>query len=384
MRRGAVVLALSAAALLCLGTVAISGEERAAAGPGPHAPRYPDHSKLLAVRAAGGEERPVRTLEDWRVRRAHILLAMEEVMGELASPEDSAGRPLDLRDEEPAVAVGGYLRRRISFASGPDDRVPAFLLIPREPRGRVPGILCLHQTTAIGKAEPAGLGGKESLHYAAHLAERGFVALAPDYPGFGDHRFDPYRHGFSSGTMKAIRDNIRGLDLLQSLAEVDPERLGSIGHSLGGHNAIFTAAFDERIKALVSSCGFTSFERYYGGDLTGWSSKTYMPRIPSYGGFRNMPFDFHEVVGALAPRAFLAVAPLNDSNFDREGVDAVISSARQVYRLLEADAKLELLHPDCGHEFPPEARERAYAFFERWLGKPPCPKQAAPKPAGGR
>jgi hypothetical protein len=33
------------------------------------------------------------------------------------------------------------------------------------------------------------------------------------------------------------------------------------------------AAFDGRVKAAVTSCGFTSFARYKGGDLTGWSRK---------------------------------------------------------------------------------------------------------------
>ena len=169
--------------------------------------------------------------------------------------------------------------------------------------------------------------------------------------------------------MKAIEDNVRAVDLLTSLPEVDPERIGCIGHSLGGHNTLFTAAFDPRIRVMVSNCGFTAFGSYYGGDLTGWSSKTYMPRIPSYGGWRNMPFDFHEVVAALAPRPFLAIAPISDSNFEVKGVREVMESAGGVYRLLGAGEKLALLTPDCGHDFPPEAREKAYGWFDRWLGR---------------
>ena len=48
---------------------------------------------------------------------------------------------------------------------------------------------------------------------------------------------------------------------------VDPERIGVIGHSLGGHNSLFVATFDERLKAVVTSSGFNSFAKYYGGDL---------------------------------------------------------------------------------------------------------------------
>ena len=79
--------------------------------------------------------------------------------------------------------------------------------------------------------------------------------------------------------MKGIWNHTRAVDLLQSLPEVDAERIGCIGHSLGGHNTIFVGVFDTRLKVLVSSCGFNSFFKYYGGDLTGWSHKGYMPRI---------------------------------------------------------------------------------------------------------
>ena len=68
---------------------------------------------------------------------------------------------------------------------------------------------------------------------------------------------------YESGTMKGIWNHIRAVDLLESLPEVDPDRIGVIGHSLGGHNALFVAAFDQRIRAVVSSCGFNAFEDYY-------------------------------------------------------------------------------------------------------------------------
>jgi len=77
-----------------------------------------------------------------------------------------------------------------------------------------------------------------------------------------------------------------------------------IGHSLGGHNSIFVAVFDRRIKAVVSSCGFTSFAKYKGGNLAGWSHKEYMPRIAEVYHYNpaEMPFDFTEVLASLAPR----------------------------------------------------------------------------------
>ena len=86
-------------------------------------------------------------------------------------------------------------------------------------RAKCPAILCLHQTINIGKEEPAGLGANVDLQYALQLAQRGYVTLAPDYPSFGEYpeKFDP-RAGYVSGTMRAIYDNMRAIDLLQSLA----------------------------------------------------------------------------------------------------------------------------------------------------------------------
>lgn len=333
----------------------------------PEVPSYPDHTELMVVVDAAGSAVPVRSAADWAVRRAHILGNVQKVMG----PLPGAGRrvPLDVAvDEE--IDEGSFVRRKISYASEPGDRVPAWLLLPKGEADRSrPAALCLHQTVAIGKDEPVGLGNRPTLQYAKELAERGYVALAPDYPNFGEHKVDPYALGYASASMKAIWDNMRGVDLLISLPEVDPERIAAIGHSLGGHNAIYTGVFDDRIQAVVSSSGFNSFPYYYEGDLTGWSHKGYMPRIATRYDRdpEQMPFDFPELIGALAPRAFFTNSPLADDNFAVEGVRVCIESARPVYELLGAGERLDAFYPDAPHEFPDEARQRAYAFLDAML-----------------
>jgi dienelactone hydrolase len=334
------------------------------------APFYPDKAKLLVYLDTGGAENAIRTPADWEKRRTHILANMQRVMGPL--PHISHQGPLSLSIIEEAKTAT-YVRSKVSFAALENDRVPAYLLIPRERRGKLPAVLCLHQTVRIGKSEPAGLGGRENLRYAVHLAERGYVTFAPDYPSFGEYEYDFSQSPFASGTMKAIWNNMRAIDLLQTLPEVDGERIGCIGHSLGGHNAMFTAAFDTRIKALVSSCGFTSFGKYYGGNLKGWTSPRYMPLIAALYEMRpeKMPFDFTEVVAAFAPRAFLANAPTHDSNFDVSGVKDCIAAARPVYELHGAKERLAAIYPNCGHDFPLEARKIAYEWLDRWLrGRP--------------
>jgi len=329
-------------------------------------PFYPDKARLLVVRDEEGRERPVRTAADWARRREHILAAMQQVMGPL--PDDRRKVPLDVKYTA-EVKTAHYVRKKLTYAAEKGDRVPAWLLIPNERKGKLPAVLCLHQTVAVGKDEPAGLGKNENLRYAVHLAERGYVTLAPDYPNFGEYKIDAYKMGYQSASMKAIWNNMRAIDLLVSLPEVDADRIGCIGHSLGGHNTMFTAAFDTRIKALVSNCGFTSFPKYYKGNLKGWSHAGYMPLIASKYELKpeKMPFDFTEVVAAFAPRAFLASSPTGDDNFEVSGVKDCIAAAKPVYELLGAKDKLAANYPDCKHDFPPEVRNVAYEWLDRWL-----------------
>jgi hypothetical protein len=105
------------------------------------------------------------------------------------------------------------------------------------------------------------------------------------------------------------------------------------------------------------------------GDLTGWSHDGYMPRIRTVYNRdpAKVPFDFPEVVAALAPRPFLASAPVEDSNFDVQGVKDCIAGAEPVYELLGAKDRLRAIYPAGGHDFPPEARRVAYEWLDRWL-----------------
>lgn len=329
-------------------------------------PFYEDRSDLLYYLDAGGSRRPVTSERDWQRRREHILLNMQRVMGPLPA---KSREPLEIEIVE-ETRHEKYTLKKITFVSEGKDRVPAYLLVPHQRRGRLPAMLCLHQTTKIGKAEPVGMGPKVNLHYAKELAERGFVTLAPDYPNFGDYALDPYAMGYASATMKGIVNHRRAVDVLVSLREVDPRRIGVIGHSLGGHNSMFVAVFEPRLRAVVTSCGFNSFAKYYGGNLTGWSHKGYMPRIAEL--FEKspakMPFDFTEVLGALAPRAVFINAPLNDANFEVSGVRDCVNAARPVYeKIYRASDQLVVEHPDAAHDFPPDVRERAYRFVERAL-----------------
>ncbi|MFQ3591729.1 MAG: alpha/beta fold hydrolase [Gemmataceae bacterium] len=305
---------------------------------------------------------------NWPARRTEILAGMKAAMGEFPAKGD----PLDVRISQKHEHES-YTRYKLTYGTENGDRVPAWLLIPKgkPPGGKWPAVLCLHQTVAIGKDEPVGLGKREELQYAKHLTERGYVTLAPDYPSFGEYRYDFTKSKWASGSLKAVYNNRRAVDLLVERPEVDAKNIGVIGHSLGGHTALFTAVFDERLRACVSNCGFTSFPKYYGGKIAGWTSDRYMPRLKTVYKLdpARVPFDFPQVLAAIAPRAVLASSPMHDDNFAVEGVRDCIRQAKPIFRLLGAEANLQANYPDCGHSFPSEARKVAYAFLDQHLKK---------------
>lgn len=336
--------------------------------PETSAPNYSEHLKLDYYLDKNGNRHPVKSVKDWEIRKQHILANMQKVMGPLPNPEKKI--PLDMKVLE-EVEQDNFIRKKISYhTDSKDSRVHAYLFLPKNRKGKVPAVLCLHQTTVPGKMEPAGLSGNPHLHYALELARRGYVTLAPDYPSFGEHEYDfAPEHGYISGTMKAIYDNTRAVDLLTSLKEVNPGKIGCIGHSLGGHNTMYTASFENRIKVMVSSCGFTRFHKYYSGNLAGWTSTRYMPLIRTQ--YQNnpdlVPFDFTEIVAAFAPRPFFTNSPLHDGNFEVSGVRDVIQAAMPVYQLYGKPENLKAVYPDSQHDFPDQAREQAYQFLDLHL-----------------
>lgn len=307
------------------------------------------------------------SLQDWEeIYRPSILKRMQEVMGRV--PEEHRLRPLNVRVIE-EVDCGEYVRRFLTYDSEPNSIVPAYLLIPKSVlsgRAQTHGVLCLHQTHSAGQEVVVGLGESPNDEYGVELVKRGYVCIAPPYPLLANYAPNLKGLGYESGTMKAILDNIRALDLLESLPYIKRGAFASIGHSLGGHNGLFTAAFDSRVKVVITSCGFDSFRDYKGGDIRGWTSERYMPRLLHYYP-SNLPFDFHEVLAAISPRRIFINAPIGDSNFKWGSVDEVVQTALPIYQLYRAESNIVVAHPEVGHLFPIEMRQRAYEMIEREL-----------------
>ena len=346
--------------------------------------REPVLSDLLTIEEHGAL-RPVSDTKLWQAKVADIRARMVSVIGRAPA----AAPPLDLQVHE-ETATEAYLRRLVSYQVEPGERVRAYLLIPmdylahrmrRESwENRGPAVLCLHQTVAVGKKEPVGLAGSKDLAYAHELAERGYICLAPDHLAAGDRipesgtAFDTSdfyaSHPGWSAVGKAVWDAERAVDALLLLPEVDKERIGVIGHSLGGHSAMFAAACDTRIRACVCNCGLTTFAA--NENRTEWCRTEWYVYVKALravfeaGG--EAPFDFHEAAALIAPRAFLNISSLTDPIIGTPAAMYELAErVREAYGLLDARQHFATHFHDLGHSFPPDVRELAYGWLDRAL-----------------
>lgn len=328
-----------------------------------------NHQRLDYYLDASGNEHAVKTKADWEIRRGQILQGFQEATGKLPSREQLPELDIRIKAEDQRKK---HVRQTIDFVSEKGDRTPCYLYIPKgiKPGEKRPAIVALHPTHNIGKDVVDGLSQRPNRAYAKELADRGYIVIAPDYLSFGEYAdYDFAKDRYSSGTMKAIWNHMRCVDLLQARPDVDGDKIGAIGHSLGGHNAIFLGVMDPRVKVIVTSCGWTPFHDYMGGKIKGWTSDRYMPSLRDTYDLdaSKVPFDFYELNAALAPRAFFSNSPLHDSNFDYRGIEKAAPKIRRIYNLYDASDNMRIAFPDAQHDFPTEVREESYRFLDRFL-----------------
>ena len=322
----------------------------------------------------------IDTLEDWRKRRPILRQRFLDLLRDDRKPQKP---PRDLKVHESTVIAETYERRLISYAVEADERAHAYLGIPLNPSAPMPGVVALHGTFPKGKERAAGLLDNPDKAYLDHLCRRGYVVIAPDHFVAG-HRAPPEgpyetgrfhtRHPEWTAVGKFTYEHSIAVDVLQSLAEVDPERIGALGHSLGGHGTIFLAAYDERIKAAACNCG-ASFFRHNPG-VENWARDhwyVYFKHIRS--GLldgRLPPIDFHEIIALIAPRAFLDLSGLNDGYplTQRQRV-LMLTRVMDVYERQEVPQNFAFYVHGRAHSVAHESRQLMYGWMDTHL-KPPA------------
>ena len=187
------------------------------------------------------------------------------------------------------------------------------------------------------------------------LVKRGFAVMAFDQIGFGTRVFSAgsfyERYPKWSLMGKMVSDTRAAIDALSALDLIDSSRVVLFGYALGAKVGLLTAALDDRIRAVVAVCGFSPF-RLEGASTGTEGLRHYshlhglIPRLGFFlGNEDRVPFDYDEVIAAIAPRAVRVVAPELDRYAPVANVRRAVEAAAAVYRLYGRPEALTLDTP---------------------------------------
>jgi dienelactone hydrolase len=251
--------------------------------------------------------------------------------------------------------------------------VPAYFVTPRGGGvDRHPTILYHHAHGGdfeLGKDEL--LDGRDLLRrpaYAEALTDAGYAALCIDAWGFGERRGRSQDAIFKDmlwhdrvlwGAM--MHDALRALDYVTARADVDPDRIGTLGMSMGSTTAWWLAALDPRIRVCVDLCCLTDFHTLLRDDgLDRHGTYYFVPGLLNH-------FTAAQINALIAPRPHLALAGLYDPLTPREGLDAIDGELQKVYADQGAAEAWQLRRFACGHLETEAMRQAALEFLAEWL-----------------
>ena len=239
------------------------------------------------------------------------------------------------------------------------------------PNTKLPTVIWLH-----GFSYPLGYMWvyHNDLHPILALARAGYAVLAYDQSGFGSRLtetgpfYDRYPHWSHMGRM--VEDVRTAVDALEKDSLVDPKHIYVFGYSMGATVGLYAAALDPRIQGVVSIAGFTPMRTDTAAKGTGGvarysNERDLMPRLGFFVGHEaQIPYDFHELLGLIAPRPVLVVQPQLDRDATPADVKTAVDEAKKVYALYGASDKLGFREPWDYNRLPDRLQDEAID----WMG----------------
>jgi hypothetical protein len=338
-------------------------------------PRVPRRRFLAQGAAAGGlgllQNLPAviaqsQTDEQFFARQKSRRQQLWSLLGDLPPRDRPIGSKL-LRTEK----ADGYTLEYLELDLNGLEPVPALLLLPERRVAKAPGLLYIHAhggTYELGKEEL--LHGRQVLPaYAPACAAKGIVTLAIDSWCFSQRRHDDDGRQGEWDTFKEMLwrgrvlwgimmyDEVQAVSYLASRPEVDPQRIGAFGLSMGSTKAWWLAALDPRVRLCIDLCCLTDYEELIRiHNLRGHGIYYYVPGLLKH-------FQARQINELIVPRAHLSLNGRQDRLTPPAGVERIRDHLVPLYRQYgrEADCRIELL--DCGHEETPEMRK----IVDTWL-----------------
>ncbi|MFH1824866.1 MAG: alpha/beta fold hydrolase [Candidatus Firestonebacteria bacterium] len=266
-----------------------------------------------------------------------------------------------------------YIREKVIFQSEIKESIFAYFLIPKKSyyQEGLPVVICLHQHGghfALGKSEIVGRIGNKNQQYGLELVKRGYAVFAADSRCFeerqkfwdGDGIYS-HRLLLEGKTLAGmfIWDIKRAIDWLESRKEINPNRIGLIGHSMGAMQALILTPLEKRIKVVMASCGAKVLKiAFLRGDDIPWSYQ-----IPGFMKTGDLPL----LYSMIAPKPFLLLGRSSDKVSTLEEQKVVKKEVMKIYKCLGKEECFSYYLEDGGHAFSFTMRERAYKWLKKWL-----------------
>jgi dienelactone hydrolase len=314
---------------------------------------------------------------------------------------DRPAVPLNVKVHD-SKTEGGLVSERLSFTSEKtadgEERVPVLLVRPEGKDRKWPVVIVLHGTGGTKEGQRGWLND---------LARRGIMGVA----------IDARYHGERAGGLKGAQaynqaivrawkakagekqehpfyfdtcwDLWKTVDYLGTRADVDADRIGMIGFSMGGIETWLAATVDERVKVLVPAIAVQGFRWSLENDR--WQGRANTIRAAHEAAARDLGekavnqkvcralwnkvipgildrFDCPSMLRLAAGRPLLIVGGELDPNCPVEGAKLAIGQAEEAYRKADASDRLKvLIAPGVKHQVTAEHRQAALEWFEKWL-----------------
>lgn len=315
----------------------------------------------------------------------------------------------------------GFTVERLRLRATSFYDLSARLLVPARRSGRAPGVVAVHCHSGRyvwGHEKVLSQPGESAVvtefrdraygrPYAEVLARRGYVVLVIDAFYFGERRLrvedlDPatappdmrdalkvlrsltpqtpewlnavnglcsrYEHLtaktiFAAGATwpgMLCWDDRRSLDYLLSRPEVDPQRIGVLGLSIGGLRTAHLIAADPRIKAACVTGWMTEFRHQLRSHLRSHTWMAYIPGLYS-------SLDLPDAAALHAPGALLVQQCGRDALYPMEGMKGAADKLARIYAKARIPERFRATFYDVPHSFRPEMQDEAFAWLEKWL-----------------
>lgn len=282
---------------------------------------------------------PVRSMAFAARTRAEAVVWQHQTRARLYALMMGGGQPLRVPLnpkllQRIEVVPGGYVLEELTIQTLPDRRTHAWLARPLANQRPVPAVLALHGHGGTGEQIVRGTG---LYWYGRALAEMGYVVISPD---IGQHDL---QHANWSLMGERVWDAIRCVDYLCARSDVDTNRLGVCGLSLGGETTMYVAALDERLRVADSSGWLTTVENMKKGHCPCWN----------FAGLE-AHFDFADIFACVAPRALVCELGRKErapGGFPVETGERAFAELRKAYRVFGAEKRVMFTAHPAGHVF---------------------------------